>query len=137
MPTLRDLIVELVSAGLSEDLKFSFPGESARFHVPDTYNAMLSSLPSLKENDGKDLNLGNMRCTLNIHNVGQALVRRALDDGVESSVDALFDFIEQDYNPCVEVVLLRGIKVPGTFQLLDDVFIASPESVPSASLKFF
>ncbi|SDU56874.1 HEPN domain-containing protein [Pseudomonas mandelii] len=137
MPTLRDHIVEVVNAGLREDLKFSFPGESARFNVPDTYHAMLSGLSSLQRNNGKVINLGNMRSTLNIYNVGEALVRRALDEGVESSVDALFKFIEQDYNPCIEVVLLRGIKVPRTFKLLDNVFIASPDSVPSTSLKIF
>lgn len=137
MSTLRDLIVDVVSAGLNEDLRFSFPGESERFILPDTYNAILSYFPNLKEGDGKILNLGNMRSTLSLSSVGEALVRRALDEGVERSVDALFEFIEQDYNPCIEVVLLRGLKVPCTFQLLDDVFIASPDSVPSTTLKLF
>lgn len=137
MSTLRNLILEVVSAGLNDNLRFSFPGESERFNVPETYRAILSQLPAIKEGDGKILNLGNMRSTLSLSSVGEALVRRALDDGVESSVDALFNFMEQDYNPCIEVILLRGLKVPCKFQLLDDVFIASPESVPSKTLKIF
>ncbi|MBV6753683.1 hypothetical protein KV580_25535 [Pseudomonas chlororaphis] len=137
MSTLRDLIVEVVKEGLNEELKFSFSGESDRFTVPDTYNSMLSDLPYIKEIDGKILNLTNTRATLSLSSIGEALVRRGLEAGAESAVDALLEFIEQDYNPCIEVVLLRGLKVPCTFQLLNDVFIANPDAVPSTTLKHF
>lgn len=137
MSHLRDLIVDIVKTELNEELRLNFPGENYRFIVPDKYKIMLSHLPHIKENDGQILNLVNMRGTLNLSSIGEALVRRALEAGAERSVDALFEFIEQDYNPCIEVVLLLGLKVPCTFQLSDDVFIASPDAVPSTTLKHF
>ncbi|WP_347905997.1 hypothetical protein [Pseudomonas purpurea] len=135
---LQQLVTDVLRSELREDLRFRFPGEEwDRIHVPEPLKSVLAGLQLVKESVGRSLNLGASRSTLQIDNIAQALISRALDKGVEESVGDLFEFLSQDYSPCIDIVLLRGIKVPCTVELLENVFISKPEDVPSETLKRF
>lgn len=56
---------------------------------------------------------------------------------MESSVDALLNFISEDCCVSVEVMLLEGLQVSETFKLCDGVYLAELKDVPSESLRHF
>ena len=134
----KQLVEAVLGLVLRDDLRFRLAGQDwDTIHVPEELRVVLSELASVKEIVGKNLNLGVMNSTFQVDVIAQALVSKALDNGVKFAVDSLFEFLDQNYNPCVEVILLRGIKVSGTFELFDSVFISRPEDVPSETLKRF
>lgn len=105
--------------------------------IPDPLIRAMQDLPPIKEMIGRNVNLGTASRTINVHDVAELLVMGASQKGFDVTIDSLIAYAGIDYTPCVQVLLLRGIKVSNTFEILDDVYIAKPEDVPSLSLSRF
>ncbi|PVZ59281.1 hypothetical protein C9422_10075 [Pseudomonas sp. B1(2018)] len=103
-------------------------------NVPDHLIKKMQDLPPIKEIIKNSVNLGTASRSVGVSVVAELLVIGALNNGIEKTVDSLIDYVSQDYTPCVQVLMLRGIKVVRSVELFDGVFIAKPEDVPSLPL---
>lgn len=103
-------------------------------NIPDQLRKRMQDLPPIKEIIEGSVNLGTASRSIGVDVVGELLVIGALNNSIERTVDSLIEYAGQDYTHCVQVLMLRGIKVVRSVELLDGVFIAKPEDVPSLPL---
>lgn len=103
-------------------------------NIPDHLRKIMQDLPPIKEIIENSVNLGTASRSIGVSDIAELLVIGAQNNGIEKTVDSLIDYVSQDYTPCIQVLMLRGIKVAGSVELHDGVFISKPEDVPSLPL---
>lgn len=109
--------------------------ENGMSGAPSSIVDVLLTFPEVEACVGKYLNFGDGASLFDPHLLAFSIVRKALEDGVDRAVDALYGFLERDYNSRIQVALLYGIKVDREYEIYDGVFISGLEGVPSVRLK--
>ncbi len=108
-----------------------------RIHVPSSVIHAISELPEVLNITENLFNQGYSRISISTRQLAQALILNSLASNAETAVTLFFDFLADDHNHCIEVLLLGGLEVRKTFELSKGIFISRLEDAPSDTLKEF
>ncbi|WP_286798039.1 HEPN domain-containing protein [Pandoraea sp. 64-18] len=136
MRTALDLAIES-GARFLELPAHDTPAGGRAVYVPQQFCEYVERLPECREFEGKLLNSGMGASTLQPFALANALIQRSLEQGTESAAQAFEDFFRSDYLPSVEIVMLSGVKVTEKVELMDGVFLAPIDDVPSSTVRWF
>ncbi|MBK3823973.1 hypothetical protein, partial [Paraburkholderia aspalathi] len=105
--------------------------EAPKIHVPEWFLQVAFEQPEIAELESYLFNQGNSVHSLGASFLLQALIAKALDEGPDLAIASMYDFMENDCNRCIEVLLLEGIHVRETTEVSDGIFL-SPVSATSS-----
>lgn len=126
----EELMRGLPNFGDSEPLWF----QGKRVMPGGALIALLSDLPEMQRFENRNFHQINSYSGLSPSDIARALLGRAFENGATIAVDQMYEFLDAEETPCIEVCLLGGIVVSDTVQLCDAVFVAPLKDVPSSSL---
>ncbi|MFM0218265.1 hypothetical protein [Paraburkholderia caledonica] len=115
----------------------SHPLEPAIIHVPDYLSAEACKDPRMARLHNTLFNQGSNIASFSHMFVLRALITQAIAHGVEHAIASMDKFFEAECNRCIDVVLLEGIRVSETTEIVPGIFICPPAAVPSSSLQSY
>lgn len=93
--------------------------------------------PRIAELDGVLLNQENLLTGVNLMSLLQALIAHAARDGIDRALAAMDRFLAAPSNRSIEVLLLEGVAVNDTLEVVPGIFICPLAHVPSSTLQSY
>lgn len=128
-------LIETDRKALPVELPWAHPLDTPTIHVRDWFLRLAFDEPEIAAMHGQIFNQGNHRGTFGVDPLLRALILRALKDSPRAAMAAMYDFIDSDRNRCIDVLLLEGIAVHETFEIVDGIVLCPVSEVPSRTLQ--
>lgn len=115
----------------------SHPLEPAIIHVPDELLIEACRDPNITRLDQLIFNQGTMAATFGVTFLLRALIGQATEHGIDHAIASMDQFLAAESNRCIDVLLLEGVSVRETTEIVSGIFLCPLSAVPSSTLQTY
>ncbi|PRX27792.1 hypothetical protein B0G75_11313 [Paraburkholderia sp. BL18I3N2] len=138
--TLKTVLAQAVARN-ADHSKFRFenshPLEPAIIQVPDDLLIEACKDPEIARLDQLIFNQGTMAASFGVMFLLRALIAQAIERGVDQAIASMDAFLAAESNRCIDVLLLEGVSVRETTEIVSGIFLCPLSAVPSSTLQTY